>query len=64
MQALGTLPGASQIGSELDLLLNWQIDRHAAAYFGYSHFFAGDFIEQTGPSDDIDFLYAAFTYTF
>jgi hypothetical protein len=52
------------IGSELDLLLNWQIDRHAAAYFGYSHFFAGDFIEETGPGDDIDFVYAAVTYTF
>jgi hypothetical protein len=55
---------ASEIGSELDLLLNWQIDRHAAAYFGYSHFFPGDFIHQTGPDGDIDFFYAALTYTF
>lgn len=52
------------IGSELDLLLNWQIDRHAAVYFGYSHFFAGDFIDDTGPAADIDFVYAALTYTF
>jgi hypothetical protein len=52
------------IGSEVDLLLNWQISRHMFAYFGYSHFFAGDFIQQTGPSDDIDFFYTAFTYTF
>jgi hypothetical protein len=54
----------SFVGSEVDLLLNWQIDRHMATYFGYSHFFAGDFLQQTGPSDDIDFFYAAFTYTF
>ena len=52
------------VGSELDLLLNWQIDRHLAAYFGYSHFFAGDFIEETGPDDDIDFVYGALVYTF
>lgn len=54
----------SYIGAETDLLLNWQIDRHTAAYFGYSHFFAGDFIQQTGPSGDIDFVYAAVQFTF
>jgi hypothetical protein len=56
--------GATYIGSELDLLLSWQIDRHKAAYVGYSHFFAGDFIDETGPDEDIDFFYAAMTYTF
>jgi hypothetical protein len=55
---------AGYVGSEIDLLLNWQIDRHLNAYLGYSHFFAGDFLEDTGPSDDIDFLYGAVTYTF
>ena len=60
-------PGASDarsIGGEIDFLLNWQIDRHLSAYFGYSHFFAGEFIEETGPSGDIDFFYAAFQFTF
>ena len=52
------------IGSEIDLLLNWQVDRHLSAYVGYSHFFAGDFLEATGAHDDIDFFYAAVTYTF
>lgn len=55
---------ATYIGSEIDLLVNWQIDRHWAAYAGYSHFFAGDFISDTGPSDDIDFVYAAVQLTF
>lgn len=54
----------SSVGGEIDLLLNYQFDRHVTAYLGYSHFFAGDFIRQTGPGDDIDFLYAAFVYTF
>jgi hypothetical protein len=52
------------VGSEIDLLLNWQIDRHLAVYFGYSHFFPGSFIDETGPSENIDFAYAAVTYTF
>lgn len=52
-------------GSELDFLLNWQVDPHLLVYFGYSHFFAGEFIRQTGPpSKDIDFFYSALTYTF
>ena len=55
---------STEIGSEIDLLLNWQIDRHAAAYVGYSHFFAGEFIADTGPAEDIDFFYVALTYTF
>jgi hypothetical protein len=52
------------VGSEIDVLLNWQIDRHLLLYGGYSHFFAGDFIEDTGASRDIDFAYFALVYTF
>ena len=55
--------GATNVGSELDLLLDWQIDRHTSFYAGYSHFFAGTFLRQTGAHQDIDFLYAALTYT-
>lgn len=52
------------IGSEIDLLLTWQIDRHTTASVGYSHFFTGEFIEQTGPDQNIDFLYAAVDFVF
>jgi hypothetical protein len=68
--AAGTLfraAGTSQarsIGSELDFLLNWQIDRHLSSYFGYSHFFPASFIQHTGPSNPIDFFYTAVAYTF
>ena len=55
---------ASEVGQELDLLLNWQIERHTLIYVGYSHFFAGQFISDTGPSRDIDFAYAAVAFTF
>lgn len=52
------------VGSELDLLLDWQVNRHLSFYVGYSHFFAGDFLEDTGASDDIDFFYVAGQFTF
>jgi hypothetical protein len=55
---------ARPIGSEIDFLLNWQVDPHLLAYFGYSHFFPGSFIQETGPSNPIDFFYTAVTFTF
>jgi hypothetical protein len=55
---------AAHIGGELDLLLNWQFTRHVSSYFGYSHFFAGSFINQSGASKESDFAYAAMIYTF
>jgi len=65
----GVLRGASGsgemfIGSEIDLLVTWQVDRHLQIIGGYSHFFAGDFIENTGASKDIDFAYLAVQFTF
>jgi hypothetical protein len=63
LRAAGT-SNARYIGSELDFLLNWQVDPHLSAYVGYSHFFAGSFISQTGPSNGIDFFYTALTYEF
>lgn len=55
---------AKHIGNELDLLLNWQINRDLLTYVGYSHFFAGEFLHDTGAAHDIDFFYAAVQFTF
>jgi hypothetical protein len=59
---------AAFIGSEFDFLFSWQLDRHWQVYAGYSHFWAGDFIEDSGEASgahqDIDFFYAALTFTF
>ena len=61
----GAAGSSSFVGTELDLLLSWQVDRHLQFYTGYSHFFPGQSIDDTGPAnDDIDFVYAALTYTF
>ena len=54
---------ARYVGTELDLLLNWQIDRHLSSYVGFSHVFPGDFIDETGPSEDISLLYVGVQFT-
>lgn len=55
---------AREIGSEIDLTATCKINRNTTVSAGYSHFFAGDFIKESGPSEDIDFLYASAQYTF
>jgi Alginate export len=60
----GTATDARYIGAELDLLVNYQITRHLLGYVGYSHFFAGEFIDRSGPGRDSDFFYRAVQYTF
>ena len=58
--------GSKEIGQEVDLLVIYKIDRHATATFGYSRFFPGDFLEESGSQngDDIDFVYFIMQYTF
>lgn len=60
----GGSTAATEIGNEIDLLASWRIDAHATAYLGYSHFFAGEVIADTGPDSDIDFAYVGFQYYF
>lgn len=54
----------NEVGTELDLTLLYKMNRHTSVLVGYNHFFAGDLIEQTGPSDDVDFFYTWFVFTF
>ena len=63
--ARAAAPGTdSEVGAEVDLTVKHAFDRHLQGLLGYSHFFAGDFIKQTGTSKDIDFVYAQLQYTF
>lgn len=60
-------PGASDeahVGVELDLTATYTIDAHTVIEGGYAHFFAGDFLETSGPSEDVDWLYVQLTYKF
>jgi hypothetical protein len=58
-------PGSSsEVGQEIDVTLKYRFDRHLTGLLGYSRFFAGDFIEESGPGEDIDRLYVQLEYTF
>jgi hypothetical protein len=51
-------------GHELDLTANWKVNKHFSLLFGYSHFFAGQYLRDTGANDDADFGYVQATISF
>jgi Alginate export len=51
-------------GSEVDVTAQWAVNKHVAFEAGYSHFFAGDYLSDTGASDDADFGYVQASLTF
>jgi hypothetical protein len=61
-------PGAGSaskdVGAEINLVLTYAFDVHLKGELGYGHFFPGDFIDDTGASDDVDFVYVQLQYTF
>ncbi len=60
----GDTTTARYVGAETDLYVTYNFDRHLLLYGGYSHFFPGKFIENTGPHRGSDFFYTAAQYTF
>ena len=57
--------GASDfLGHEVDLIANWVVNRHLTVLTGYSHFFAGGYLRDTGNHDDADFGYLQGTLSF
>jgi hypothetical protein len=47
----------SYAGSEVDIVVNWAACKNFEFQVGYSHFFAGEYLAETGASDDADFGY-------
>ncbi len=60
----GSAGTSSDVGVEVDVLAKYQCNRHLSIGFGYSHFFSGDFIEESGSGSDVDFFYVPVQYTF
>lgn len=46
------------VGNEWDLLAKYKFNKHANVLVGYSHFFTGTYLEETGASDNGSFFYA------
>jgi hypothetical protein len=51
----------SFVGSEIDLTVNYTPHKRVKVQAGYSRFFTGDFVEDTGQHSDADFAYAQVT---
>ena len=54
----------SYVGSEIDLLAKYKVCNYANLLLGYSHFFAGNFLKDTGSADDADFFYVQTSLNF
>jgi hypothetical protein len=57
----------TNVGQELDLLLQFVVNPRADVLFGYSHFFAGSFVKATNPigvSGNADFYYSQWSWRF
>jgi len=48
---------SNSAGSELDVLVTYAASSHLTLTAGYSHFFAGDYLSDTGAGSDADFVY-------
>jgi hypothetical protein len=55
---------ALPVGTELDLQARLSVGRHLDVEAGWAHVWADDFVEETGPSEDVDFFYVQTTFTF
>ncbi|MFI5217447.1 MAG: alginate export family protein [Candidatus Limnocylindria bacterium] len=60
----GSSGSSPWLGAEIDLLVRYQLDVHAAFSVGYSRFFTGNYLRESGRGRDIDFAYWVFQYTF
>lgn len=55
---------SSYVGSEIDLVATYKATKFLTLLAGYSHFFSGDYVKDTGPGDDADFGYVQVLFTF
>ncbi|HEY5891960.1 MAG TPA: alginate export family protein [Chthoniobacterales bacterium] len=59
-----TPSAGSYVGAEIDLTATWKPSKHYSLQAGYSHFFAGEYVDDTGPGSDADFGYLMATVDF
>ena len=60
----GRASDARYVGSMSQAQLFWDIDRHLSFVGIYGHFFAGPFLRQSGPGEDVDYFTSWLSYKF
>lgn len=64
-QVRGINPKASNYaGAEADFTINAKLSKHLDMLLGYSHFFAGTYLSDTGAADGADFAYLMLTLNY
>ena len=59
----GDTGSSRDIGREINLITDYKWNARLLLQAGYGHFFAGDFIEESGASEDVDLAYVMAQYT-
>jgi Alginate export len=60
----GRTSNGRYIGSMSQAQFFWEIDRHLTFVAIYGHFFAGRFLKESGPGEDVDYVTTWLTYKF
>jgi hypothetical protein len=63
-QDVRTVGAGNFAGHEIDFVVNVEPIEHVKVSAGYSHFFAGQYLADTGAHDDADFGYVMTTFNF
>ena len=59
-----TIGASNFAGHEIDFTTSWKMNRQLSVLVGYSHFFAGDYLRNTGAHSDADLGYFQATLKF
>ena len=60
----GGTASSREVGGEIDLTVNVKVNSHLSAQVGYSRFFAGEAVRESGLDEEIDFAYFQLLYSF
>ncbi len=55
--AAGSSGVSDHVGNEVDLTADYKLNNNVSVQLGYSHLFAGKYLQATGANDDADFFY-------
>ncbi len=59
-----TIGAGNYAGQEVDAIATYDVTKNVKLQVGYAHFFAGDYLVDTGPHSDADFGYVMTTFSF
>lgn len=60
----GQTSNARYVGNQVEAMLEWRLDRHFTLSADYAHFFTGEFLKQTTPGKDVNYVSTWVTFRF